>query len=316
MAYYTGLARVAKKTGYPVVEVKGWKTRGQGQMGAIKTIVAHHTAGPKSGNAPSLNVVTHGRAGLRGALSHYVLGRDGTIYVVAAGLTWHAGTVRNAAYGNKHAIGIEAENTGLGEKWSNAQLDSYVKLCRALVNEFKLSVNDVRAHKEICSPVGRKPDPNFSANGLSMNDFRAAVKRGHYIAPKATAPKPEIKPVSNPKPAPKPAPKTASKAYPHVTLKAANKHTVESDAAFRLLMVECGYMKTGGNLTGAIQAWLKKLGYYHGLNDRDFGPMTVRALQQFLKAKGYYKGLIDGKRGAMTIRAEIAYLNSQAKYLK
>lgn len=312
MTYFTGLARVAKKTGYPVVETKGWKTRGQGQMGSVKTIVCHHTAGPKAGNAPSLNVVTNGRPGLRGALSHYVLGRDGTIYVVAAGLTWHAGKVRSTSYGNTHAIGIEAENTGLGEKWSNAQLDSYVKLCRALIDEFKLSVNAVKAHKEICAPVGRKPDPNFSANGLSMDEFRAAVKRGHYIAPKPT-----IKPAaSKPKPAPKPA--GDAKVYPAVAVKVTKKHTAASDAAYRRLMHVCGYLpnEQKGDLTKAIQKWLKKLGYYHGLIDGDFFGMTVEALQSFLKAKGLYKGLIDGKRGGMTIEAEIKYLNSQRRYIK
>lgn len=321
MTYYTGLARVARKTNYPVVEVKGWKTRGQGQMGAIKTIVPHHTAGPKAGNAPSLNVVTHGRAGLRGALSHYVLGRDGTIYVVAAGLTWHAGKVRKSSYGNTHAIGIEAENTGLGEKWSTAQLDSYVKLCAALVKEFKLSASDVRAHKEICSPVGRKPDPNFSANGLSMDEFRAAVKRGYFKKPAAPAPKP--KPEA--KPEIKPAGSTGGKhkaEYPDAAIATKGDKTAEWDAAWRELMIACDFMKRGGDLTTAMQRWLKKAKLYHGVVEADngrksvFGPMLVEALQAFLQKKGLYKGLIDGKRGAMTIAAEQKYLNSQRKYLK
>lgn len=311
MTYYTGLARVAKKTGYPVVEVKGWKTRSNTRdgMGKIKTIVAHHTAGPKSGNAPSLNVVTHGRAGLRGALSHYVLGRDGTIYVVAAGLTWHAGKVRNTAYGNTHAIGIEAENTGLGEKWSVAQLDSYVKLCAALVKEFGLSEKDVLAHKEICSPVGRKPDPNFGPNNLSMAEFRAAVKRGHYktVAAKPK-PKPEIKPAGKPD--------LDKRAYPAIALKVNGDRTAEWDAAWRELMIACEYMKRGGDLTLAMQSWLKKLKFYHGILDSQFAGMTVEALQAFLKKKGHYKGVIDGKREGMTIEAEKAYLNSQRQYIK
>lgn len=311
MTYFTGLARVAKKTGYPVVEVKGWKTRSNTRdgMGKVKTIVAHHTAGPKSGNAPSLNVVTNGRAGLRGALAHYVLGRDGTIYVVAAGLTWHAGKVRSTAYGNTHAIGIEAENTGLGEKWSNAQLDSYVKLCAALVKEFGLSVSDVKAHKEICSPVGRKPDPNFGPNDLSMDEFRAAVKRGHYKTPAAKPkPKPENKPAAKPNP--------DKRAYPAIALKVNGDRSTEWDLAWRELMIACEYMERGGDLTLAMQSWLKKLKFYHGILDSQFAGMTVEALQTFLKKKGHYKGLIDGKRKGMTIEAEKRYLNSQRKFIK
>lgn len=312
MTYLTGLARVARKTGYPVVETKGWKTRGYKQgMGKIETIVAHHTAGPKAGNYPSLGVVTRGRAGLPGPLAHYGIGRDGTIYVIAAGLANHAGKVRSTAYGNLHAIGIEAENTGLGEKWPTAQLDAYVKLCAELVKEFGLSTSDVRGHKEICSPVGRKPDPNFNSVGLSMGEFRAAVKRGYYKKPAAPAPKP--------KPEPAPAKPTGGKhkaEYPAVDIEAKGRKTAEWDAAWRELMIACEYMKRGGDLTKAIQKWLADAKIYHGLIDGSMGPMTVRALQTFLARKGLYKGLIDGKRGAMTIKAEQLYLNSQRKYLK
>lgn len=310
MPYFTGLARVARKTGYPVVEVAGWKTRGHGSMGVVQTIVAHHTAGPKSGNYPSLATVRSGRPGLPGPLAHFGIGRDGTIYVIAAGLAWHAGAVRKSAYSNSHAIGIEAENTGLGEEWSVAQLDAYVKLCRALVDEFKLDVADVLGHKEICAPVGRKPDPNFSGNGFGMDTFRAAVKRGYWKAPAAV-----IKPTSNVKPkakhaAPKKAP---AKSWPDVDLASISKHNTASHKAWVALMAAVGYKDK--DLAVALQKWLRKLGFYQGHIDGKFGRLSVIALQRFLRKKKLYKGAIDGKRGAMTIKAEIAYLNAQRKYV-
>ncbi|NIH70477.1 peptidoglycan recognition protein family protein [Auritidibacter ignavus] len=190
MPYYTGLARVARTTGYPVKETSGWKTRGNGTMSPVRSVMCHHTAGGSRGNYPSMNVVKNGRPGLPGPLAHYGIGRDGTIYVIASGLAYHAGRVSKTAYTNRHSIGIEAENTGTGERWSDAQLDSYVKLCRALIDEFGLPVSAVVGHKEAAVPKGRKVDPAFTRPRLSMNDFRRYVKRGYYTKPgKATSKK-------------------------------------------------------------------------------------------------------------------------------
>ena len=115
MAYAlaTRLERAVKNAGVKYKKVSGWASRGHGTMGSIKTIVAHHTAGPLRGNSPSLNVVAYGRPGLSGPLSQLFLARDGTVYLVAAGVSYHAGRVRSSSYGNSHSIGIEAENTGL-----------------------------------------------------------------------------------------------------------------------------------------------------------------------------------------------------------
>lgn len=164
----TQLATVARRTGYPVVEVPGWKTRGRpGGMNGVRTITTHHTAnGGAKGNYPSLRVVRDGRKGLPGPLAQYGIGVDGTIYVIAAGKCNHAGASRRIDYTNPWAIGIEAEAEGVpGDKedWPPKQMDSFARLCRALVDEFDgVGVADVRAHRETCSPSGRKSDPVFS----------------------------------------------------------------------------------------------------------------------------------------------------------
>ena len=165
------LERAVKNAGVKYKKVSGWASRGHGTMGSIKTIVAHHTAGPLRGNSPSLNVVAYGRPGLSGPLSQLFLARDGTVYLVAAGVSYHAGRVRSSSYGNSHSIGIEAENTGLSnDPWPAHQIDAYAKLCKALCKEFGLSTSRVLGHREVCSPVGRKSDPSFS-----MSDFRKKV---------------------------------------------------------------------------------------------------------------------------------------------
>jgi hypothetical protein len=170
----TQLADVARRTGYPVFEVPGWQTRGHGQQTDVRTITCHHTAnGGAHGPFPSLAVVKDGRPGLGGPLAHYGLATDGTIYVIAAGLCYHAGVSLRPDFENGHAVGIEAEAVGVpgaqGD-WPAVQMDAYHRLCKALVEEFHLSVGAVRGHKETCAPKGRKSDPDFD-----MTTFRAAV---------------------------------------------------------------------------------------------------------------------------------------------
>ena len=170
----TELADICRSAGLRVVEVPGWKQRGRpGGMRKITGIVAHHTAGAPASRRPdpypSLAVVRDGRAGLPGPLAHLGLGRDGTVYVIAAGRASHAGRVGDPRYSNPHAIGIEAENSG-NEAWPQAQYDSYAILVGALMRHYGC---DVRGHKEVAIPQGRKPDPSFN-----MDQFRADIAKG------------------------------------------------------------------------------------------------------------------------------------------
>lgn len=163
------LERAVKRAGVKYRAQSGWRNRGRGTMGSIQSIMCHHTAGPASGNTPSLNVVTNGRPGLSGPLAQLFLARDGTVILVAAGRANHAGRVSSNRYSNSHSIGIEAEATGVSS-WPAAQMDAYAKLCKALIDEFNLPVSRVIGHKEAAVPRGRKIDPNFN-----MNDFRKKV---------------------------------------------------------------------------------------------------------------------------------------------
>ncbi|WP_369069998.1 peptidoglycan recognition protein family protein [Kineococcus terrestris] len=182
MPYLLQLADVARRTGFPVVELDGWKTRGHGPMAKVESVVPHHDASAR-GSTTSWRIIRDGHAALVGPLSHYALGRDGTIRVVAAGLCHHAGKVRSQLYANQHAIGIEAANDGRGEPWPQRQLDAYVALCRELCREYGLPANRVGGHREICSPIGRKIDPA----GIDMNAFRVAVARPEPVPPPAPA---------------------------------------------------------------------------------------------------------------------------------
>lgn len=167
------LADACRKSGLEVIETPGWKTRGHGELMSVETIVPHHTATPRTvaGDYPSLGIVRDGRADLPGPLAQLGLSRSGEVYVIAAGVAYHAGTTFLSRQDNWHAIGIEAEHDGFSP-WPRPQYDAYVRLCAALARHYGVPVMSVQGHKEIAAPAGRKIDPTFD-----MTVFRADVNR-------------------------------------------------------------------------------------------------------------------------------------------
>lgn len=176
------LVTAVRKSGLAVVEVEGWQTRGHGPMEGLPfCVICHHTAGPATGEFPSKNVVVNGRPDLDGPLSNLGLGRSGTVYVIAAGLAYHAGPTFEFWQSNGWSIGIEAEATGK-DPWPSVQVNAYARLCRALCDHYSLSYDCVLGHKEVAKPLGRKIDPNFD-----MTAFRSAVANvGAKPAPSPT----------------------------------------------------------------------------------------------------------------------------------
>jgi hypothetical protein len=164
MPYLLNLADIARRTGFPVVEVPGWRERGHGPMSAVQGVVCHHTAGWND-----LHVVRDGRPGLDGPLSQFWLRKDGAIFVVASGRCWHNAPSVSANHTNSVSLGIEAENDGRAP-WPSVQLSAYRALCAALCRAYGLPASRVRGHKEVNTS---KPDPH----SIDMNDFRAAVAR-------------------------------------------------------------------------------------------------------------------------------------------
>ncbi|CAF0874001.1 unnamed protein product [Adineta steineri] len=177
----TDLADILRNAELEVVEVAGWTTRGHGQMTSVKSIICHHTAGAAKGDFPSLSVVRDGRTGddpVSGPLAQLGLGRTGKWYVIAAGISYHAGVVTdNSVFGNSNSIGIEAEATGLPLKytghdhWPEVQYQSYIRGVKALQAAYGVPTARVVGHKEVAAPLGRKPDPNFP-----MDEFRTALE--------------------------------------------------------------------------------------------------------------------------------------------
>lgn len=130
-----------------------------------QAVMLHHTAsGAGSGNAPSLNTVLFGRPDLPGPLCHILIGRDGTIYAITDGYANHAGRV-DEPWSNYSLVGIEIENDGVGEPYSEATLFAALEVVRVL------AYGTCVGHKEICVPRGRKIDPSFD-----MDWFRSILE--------------------------------------------------------------------------------------------------------------------------------------------
>lgn len=170
--WLTDLSHAVQASGLVVHEVSGWQTRGDGAMDDVRGIVEHHTAGPKTGNMPSLDVLIHGRPGIPPPLCNLGYARDASVYVVAAGKANHAGV--GSGYGlptdmaNEHMIGIEAESTGLGD-WTSAQLAGWPRLNRSLMATYHFPASMIIAHFEW---TPRKIDPHGLPGGMAW--LRAA----------------------------------------------------------------------------------------------------------------------------------------------
>jgi hypothetical protein len=272
--YLTDLADTLRGAGLQVVEHDGWKTRGHGPLTDVRTLVAHHTAGPKTGELPSLGTVRDGRPGLDGPLSQLMLSRSGVWHVIAAGKCWHAGVVRDASFGNSYSLGIEAEASGV-DPWPAVQYAAYVDGVRALANHYGVPYARVLGHKEVCYPAGRKTDPNFD-----MGDFRGHLDKSPDVPVKPS----------------KPTVDTHAKTFPRFPLSASQWFGVESNDPHN----HSGYNAADRPGIKMYQAQMRERGWAIGVIDGKFGPQTERVTKAFQREKGL---TADGLVGPATWRA-------------
>lgn len=250
-----GIADRLRAAGLKVIEVAGWQTRGSDSFNP-KGSVDHHTAGPRSGNAPSLGVVVNGRTGLAGPLCNVLVGRDNTCYVVASGRANHAGLGGwHGLVGNSSVFGVERENVGDGsEPWRPDQTETAAKVHAALISNHGANPDYVCEHKEWA------PTRKIDAFGVDGNQMRSMVA---LFLKKTPNPAPQ--------PVPNPAPDPNGAAFLRALSEAAKKKPL---------------LKRGntGPAVKDLQANINAIVKRNVLTlDSNFGPATERWVKQFQK---------------------------------
>lgn len=203
----SNLANALRAAGLTVVEVDGWQARGflGRDLAEIRGIVWHHTVASRASlatmDAPSLNICTFGRSDVAGPLCQIVLGRSGTVYITAAGLSNHAGAGSAPGVptdmGNYYLIGIEMESSGVAPfDWTADQIRVVPFLGAALEEayleglpaEMRLQIS----HQEYSSEG--KIDPAGWPGG--MEALRASINA--VLADEAVTPAPAQAPAPAP----------------------------------------------------------------------------------------------------------------------
>ncbi len=259
------LADVLWSADLSVEETPGWKTRGRGEMVAVKGILVHHTAGAMKGDRPSLNLVLNGRPDLAGPLSQLFLTRAGVWVVLAAGRCNHAGagSWQGITAGNSNFLGVEAENAGVpADPWPTTQMIAYERGCAAILKHIGADDVMVAGHREYALPRGRKVDPLFD-----MTQFRSNVAMWMKSD------------------------RGAAQSSP-------------ADVAPTSLMLQKGDQgKSVAMLQSALNFWaenLKIVGWKKLSADGAFGPGTKVALEMFQHKNGL---TVDGRAGPKTWKA-------------
>lgn len=159
--------------GLEVITVDGWQTRDRPGLFTPTGVLWHHTAGPRGSDMPSIRTCIDGRSDLPGPLCQILAGRSGRLAVISAGRCNHAGAGGPlkgipANDGNRHLVGIELENDGIGEAYPTVQVDAAVTATAVILALLGQTPDRVWFHREWTI---RKPDPR----GLDAADIRGRV---------------------------------------------------------------------------------------------------------------------------------------------
>lgn len=132
-------------------------------------VILHHTA--QDSLAQTVKTFHSTRAGTS---AHYVVSRDGKVVQMVndylrsnhAGVSkWGKDTDLNSS-----SIGIELDNNGTTDVWTDAQINSLIKLLTTLKKKYNIPTANFIGHSDIAPK--RKPDPNkFPWKKLALKGF-------------------------------------------------------------------------------------------------------------------------------------------------
>jgi hypothetical protein len=165
--YLTQLAQWCREEGFAVVEEDGWEHRARGsggyEPGRPWAIMWHHTASQTS-PANDASYMCHGSPDK--PIANILLARNGEVWVLAAGATNTNGKGKTVGFSkgnvpadsmNSYAVGVEIANNGVGEQYSQVQVDTMFALNNMLARRLGLNPEDCCTH-QFYAP-DRKIDP-------------------------------------------------------------------------------------------------------------------------------------------------------------
>ena len=205
--FLTDMAAVLRSAGLSVIEQSGWQSRarnsgGYGSAGPL-CVMWHHTAsGANSTAKGDTDYMSFGSDNR--PVANIMIARNGDVWVLAAGCTNTNGKGDSRRYSrgtvpansmNSHAIGMEIQNTGLGEAYSVQCINAAFAASNALNRAYGNQPEDVDTH--VAYAPGRKIDPATanavqgpwrprSINGSgswNVDDLRAECRRRSGTVP-------------------------------------------------------------------------------------------------------------------------------------
>ncbi|MGW7473649.1 peptidoglycan-binding protein [Streptomyces cyaneofuscatus] len=275
------LLKALRDEGLTVVEHRSWRTNSRnhkGPFGPAHGVMIHHTV--SAGTAASVELCYNGHSALPGPLSHGVIAKDGTVYLVGHGRTNHAGLgdddVLQAVIderelppdneantdGNRYFYGFECVNLGDGkDPWPAAQLLAIERAAAAVCRAHGWGERSVIGHLE-WQPG--KVDPR----GFTMASMRDRIGKRLDVDPVPAKPVPS-KPKPKPPAAKPPAkPKPTFEPYPGASFfKAGRNSPIVTAMGKRLVAEGCGRYTVGPGPRwsqadrNSYAAWQRKLGY-------------------------------------------------------
>ncbi len=132
-------------------------------------VMIHHTA--QDSTAQTLRTFTLKRPATS---SHYVIGRDGKVYQMVNDYlrAQHAGVGKWGSITdmNSCSIGIEMDNNGTTDPWTDAQIKSLLSVLSSLKKKYAIPTANFIGHADYAP--GRKNDPkNFPWETLAKNGY-------------------------------------------------------------------------------------------------------------------------------------------------
>ncbi len=254
-------------------------------------IMNHHTAGPRSGNTPSLGVCKNGRTGLPGPLCNGYGGRDFVYRVITMGLANHPGVGGPLTVAGFRIPQDSARISAWGTEWEHtgtttwpAGMSEFMGRANAALCEFwAVPIERVIEH---ATWTTRKIDraPKYARSGSTG---QAEVRRyGGLIVSQPTVPPPT-----------RPAPIAPAKPRPIA---------VDGDwgpATWKRTQMLVKVPQTGKQNAATLKALQRYLGMKGSAVSGVFSKDTKRHIQKFVKTTQ------DGVLGPVTIKAWQRHLN-------